>query len=297
MTTAAPSVPWKVRRTDPGCVIVELEAAGTKGWERWFLLRSDAHFDNAHADWAMEERHLREARDRDAGIIDVGDLFCAMQGKWDPRSDRSALREEFQVGSYLDRLVDIAAERYADFAPWWLVVAPGNHEQSIAKRHETRLDERLVARMNAAGGNVQRMPYAFDVLFRVHRKVASNKSRHSLLYHGFHGSGGGGPVTKGVIQHNRRATFLPDPVVIHTGHVHEAWTVEHSRRRTTNQGRVYYDRQVHVTTPGYKDEYAPGEGWHVERGAPPKPKGAAWLRLFFRYDKGPHLDFEIREAR
>jgi hypothetical protein len=39
----------------------------------------------------MEKRHLELARKRNAVIIDGGDLFCAMQGKYDPRSDKRDL--------------------------------------------------------------------------------------------------------------------------------------------------------------------------------------------------------------
>jgi hypothetical protein len=32
----------------------------------------------------------------------------------------------------------------------------------------------------------------------------------------------------------------------------------------------------------YKDEYGSGlGGWHIERGAPPKPLGGYWMRLSF----------------
>jgi hypothetical protein len=33
-----------------------------------------------------------------------------------------------------------------------------------------------------------------------------------------------------------------------------------------------------IRTPAYKEEYDGGKGgWHVERGAPPKPLGGRWL--------------------
>ena len=59
---------------------VDIQSRG-KGWEQWFLLSSDRHHDNAHADQKLEKRHLDQARERAAGIIDVGDLFCGLQGK------------------------------------------------------------------------------------------------------------------------------------------------------------------------------------------------------------------------
>ena len=47
----------------------------------WVLLSFDRHHDNPKSDNVMELRHLRQAKERNAVIIDGGDLFCAMQGK------------------------------------------------------------------------------------------------------------------------------------------------------------------------------------------------------------------------
>jgi hypothetical protein len=65
-------------------------------WEQWVLLRSDVHHDNPKCNQALEKQHLDEAAEYDAPIIDNGDLFCAMQGKWDKRADKAALRPEHQ---------------------------------------------------------------------------------------------------------------------------------------------------------------------------------------------------------
>jgi hypothetical protein len=40
---------------------------------------------------------------------------------------------------------------------------------------------------------------------------------------------------------------------------------------------------LHLKVPSYKEEYVDGYGgWHIERGGPPKPTGAVWLRLSAR---------------
>ena len=97
----------------------------------------------------------------------------------------------------------------------------------------------------------------------------------------FHGSGGGGPVTRGVIQTNRMAVYLPDADIVVSGHTHDQWIVPVARERISTAGEVKMDEQSHVRCGTYKDEYGDGfGGWHVERGAPPKPLGALWLRLY-----------------
>ena len=78
--------------------------------EHWFLLSADHHWDNPDCDREMIKRHLEQAKERNAPVLFVGDFFCAMQGKYDKRSDKSKVRPEHQTAKYLDSLVDTAAE-------------------------------------------------------------------------------------------------------------------------------------------------------------------------------------------
>ncbi len=117
------------------------------GWEQWILLRSDAHHDNLYCQQALERRHLQEAKRRGALICDFGDLFCAMQGKWDKRKDDTQLRRELIGNNYLDRLVTYNAAFYEPYADSFLMLAPGNHETANLKYHQTHLTERLAERL------------------------------------------------------------------------------------------------------------------------------------------------------
>ncbi len=103
-------------------------------------------------------------------------------------------------------------------------------------------------------------------------------------------------MTKGVIQTNRMAVYLPDADFVVTGHTHNEWIFPITRERISQADVLFKDRQVHIKLPGYKDEYAEGaEGWHIERGGPPKPLGAAWLHFFYCNAHG-HVDSEIIAA-
>lgn len=61
-------------------VKVGVEAGGS-GWEWDLLLRSDAHHDNSLCNQVLEKKHLDEARERGAGVIDIGDCFLCDAGK------------------------------------------------------------------------------------------------------------------------------------------------------------------------------------------------------------------------
>ena len=259
----------------------------------WVLLSSDRHHDNPKCLWDLEKKHLDEAVERNAVFVDYGDLFCAMQGRFDRRSSKEDLRPEHQKGDYLDALVRTAADFYGPYAHNFAVVGPGNHETAILKHHETNLTERFIERMNTEyGSSIQLGGYSGWIIFRVcYGQRAKNatgpkKGPHDCLetssvnlwYH--HGYGGDAPVTKGVLQTARQSVYVPDANIVATGHTHNEWIFPIPRIRLKNTGTVYHDEQLHIKTPGYKEEYKDGYGgWHIERGGPPKPNGSIWLKF------------------
>ena len=230
-----------ISETSRGCYLVDMDAT-SPGWSQEFLLRSDAHHDNAHTNHRLEAIHLEEALDR-------------------------------------------------------LLMSPGNHEGSILKRHETDLTERTAERLRSAGSPVIRGTYSGFVRFSANVDGDRTLSR---VMHYHHGHGGGGLMTHGVLNTRRKQSFLPDADIIWNGHTHDSWSVRLSKARLTSRGTVRLDDVHHVSTPGYKDEFSPMDGWHVERGGPPKPIGAAWLRLSIEHLRKPvnhrRLKIEIREA-
>lgn len=258
------------------------------------LCQTDVHWDNPKCDRATFRRHLDEARDKDAPVLDNGDFFCAMQGKWDKRANKDDLRPEHQNARYLDSLVETAADDLEPYKDLLTVRGRGNHEQSITKKHETDLIDRLVERLRVGGaGHVYAGGYSGFVVFQVLYRGTRRKP-FKLFYH--HGHGGGGPVTRGVIQTNRMSVYLADADLVWTGHTHDAWQVPIARVKLNSDcTAVEHTRQVHFRGPGYKEEYGSGYGgWHVERGGPPKPVGATWL--IFSHAGNDDVTVEVREA-
>lgn len=249
-------------------------------WEQWILLSSDRHHDSIHCDRALELRHLDEAVRRKAYIVDVGDLFDMMQGRYDPRRTYRDLRPEYKTETYLDDIVKDAADFYGPYAKRFLMMGRGNHDQTIVKNNSTDPLANLVHRLNADhGGHIQAGGYGGWVVF----KVSVNKTtRISVRVKYFHGAGGGGPVTRGVIQTNRQAVYLPDADIVVNGHTHDSWHVPIKRERISSLDVIGQDMQHHIRTSTYKDEYREGrDGWHVETGKPPKPIGAVWIRFYY----------------
>ncbi len=272
---------WKASSLHRNVVAVDIPYQAKKDWEFWVLLTSDRHWDNPHSDQALQRRHLEQAKLRGAPVVDVGDLFCAMQGKYDKRSSKADIRPEHLDGNYLDRLVDTAAGFFSPYAQNLVVIASGNHEESISKNHETNLIERLVSQLNAGGrGNVTHGGFAGWVFFRF--RPSEGGPWRTIRLHYDHGYGGGGPVTRDVIQSSRRAVYLPDADIVVSGHTHDQWALPITRARVSAAGKPFLDEQLHLKLPTYKEEYGDGfSGWHARRGAPPKPVGAVWLRFTY----------------
>lgn len=252
------------------------------------MLRSDAHHDSSACNRALELRHLELARQRKAYILDFGDIFDVMQGRYDPRKAYPDMRKEYladlQDGkSYFNIITDDANKFYSPYKDLWMLQGVGNHETTVAKNSDINLIDLFVKGMQKDGGIINKGGYGGWVMFQF---LISGTERTSIKLKYFHGAGGGGPVTKGVIQSNRQAVFLPDADIVINGHIHEAWTLALPRERISSHGIISQDLQYHVRTPTYKCDYGQGEsGWHVERGAPPKPMGCVWLRIYYERKK------------
>jgi hypothetical protein len=266
------------------------------------LLTADRHWDNPDSDWSLQEKHLKQAKERDAMVIDVGDFFCAMQGKYDRRSDKSKVRPEHQKTDYLDALVKTSAEFFEPYKDRFAIIGQGNHETAILKNHETNLTERLVERLNTEGDHKVHVG-GYTGYVRMRFRSPGGGGGTSILLHYNHGWGGGGPVTKGVIQSQRQAVYNPDPDIIISGHVHEQYIFPIEQIRFSDEGYLYQRTQYHVRIPTYKNEYKDGYGgWHIETGKPPKPIGAWWLKIrVSRSSKSgstkTHLEIDFLQAK
>ena len=100
---------WNFRESYRNVHVIDISLPYV-GSEQWVLLQTDCHWDNPHCDREMMQKHLDLALERNAPVIDAGDFFCAMQGKYDKRSSKKDLRPEHATGNYLDSLVNTAAE-------------------------------------------------------------------------------------------------------------------------------------------------------------------------------------------
>jgi hypothetical protein len=234
----------------------------------------------------LQKLHLEQAKERGAAVFDFGDLFDAMQGKTDRRSSKADLLAELAGGgSYLNGLVEMAVDLLEPYVDNIALISKGNHETGVSNKVEYDLHSGLLYSLSkCGGGHIINGGYRGWIKYQfVHvgnDGTESNRKSRNGYYH--HGYGGGGPVTKGVIQANRKAVYLSNADYVFSGHTHESWLFPIERVRLTNSSKEERVTQWHVQLPTYKEEFVdqPG-GWHHETGKPPKPTGAWWMRFYW----------------
>lgn len=268
-----------------------------------FLLISDLHWDNPHCDRQLLKNHLDEAMRRGARIVINGDLFCAMQGKGDFRGTKDDIRPEHNNNRYLDSIVDTAVEWFKPYASNILLIGYGNHETAVIKNKETDILERFVATLNyVAKSDVQLGGYGGVIHVNLFEPMPSGDIAYSYIIHYFHGSGGGGPVTKGVIQDQRLLASIENYNMTWQGHVHELY--EHSNmvnRYDIKEKKIRQKMVSQIRTSTYKEEWADGiGGFHVEKGRSIKPLGGYWLKLSIarnaRSENRRYVDAELNKC-
>ena len=266
----------KVRKYEKNVHSIEVETDKFR-----IAMLSDIHWDNPKCDRDLLRAHLDFCVQENIPIFINGDFFCLMQGRGDNRRNKSDIRPEHNNARYLDSIVETAAEWWAPYASHIVLIGYGNHETGVIKWQETDLLQRFVDLLNyKCGTMVQVGGYGGWLIVNLKRQTITTSFK--IKY--FHGSGGGGIVTKGAINLTRAMELYDGYDVFTMGHIHENWCRNDIRDTITHTAKVGYavqHKHIHSMITGtYKEEYVTGDhGWHVERGAPPKILGGRILEL------------------
>jgi hypothetical protein len=255
-----------------------------QGKESRIAMLSDIHWDNPKCDWKYLKKHLDYCLAENIPVMINGDMFCLMQGRGDKRGSKSDIRPEHNNARYLDSIVETAVEWWSPYAHILTVIGYGNHETAIIKWQETDVLQRFVDLLNYKNGsNVYTGGYGGWLI--VKQKIFKNSTSeltYKIKY--FHGSGGGGVVTKGAINLTRALEMYEEFDIFTMGHIHENSARNDVRETLINHSSTGYNinhKNIHLMITGsYKEEYGDGsKGWHIERGAPVKPVGGRILFL------------------
>ena len=285
---------WTIEKHHPS--VLTLVASKT---EHRILEISDAHWDNQHCDRAALKRDLDEAKAGGHPIIMIGDFFCAMQGKWDKRADPKQLREEHRGSTYLDKLVSTAAKWLEPYAECIALITYGNHETSILAHHQTDLLQRLhqeLTHVKAYRGHIG--SYAGFLKVQTPKDNRLDASSLNTVIAWNHGYGGGGEVTRGMIDHSRTRSQAYADIYI-GGHIHRRNSDENIILELDEMRDVIRLRsQWFLRSSTYKQETGAVEndisGWHVEKGRAERPVGGWWIEFRAQRNSGDDRRYNVR---
>jgi len=285
-----------MREIDTNVHIQSLLVNGEGTYERSVLLITDPHWDHPKCDREALKRHLDQAKKHNARVIIAGDLFCVMQGKNDKRSAKDDIRPEHQCEPYFDTVIKDAVEWFKPYAENIDVIGRGNHEQALKKHHEFDILERFEKDLNAAAKPstpVKVGGYGGWYVLQYKNKRGKTLMSYKIKY--FHGSGGGSPVTKGTIGHERMAAYVENADCVLMGHNHNDYESTITKEVLDGHYNIKLKETLMVRTASYKEEYNnQKEGFHAERGGRPKPIGGRWLVLrLSRNAHKPNKNWEL----
>lgn len=271
----------------------------SSGWEQWFLLTGDIHWDSPECYLRLLHKHLREAKDRGALWIDNGDFFEAISSRDDSRGSKGTLEEKHSKVNYLDRLVDDGVEEFRPYLDSLVYMGTGNHDQAITIRRETDILQRFVDKANDLRGkalpSIHRAQYTGWIRFQFALPNGSSRLSHAMKLE--HGTGGNSPVTKGTIQAQRRSARTEGATFFVSSHIHEQWQLSGPvETLNASTGRVEQRNVKHIQLGSYRRDFrTDGVGtWIMQRSGNPKPIGGTWLRFYS--PNGADLEWEVREA-
>lgn len=243
------------------------------------LMISDVHFDSKKCNRFALKKLLDEALDREAGIMIFGDLLDVMGAKYDPRSGKSDIRPEYNEGNYFSAVVDDLVKFFKPYANNLLFVSEGNHEYSVKQRHEFDLLKIFEYKMRMeAGWNGLLGSYEGWILFR---SSFANRTPGPVKCYYTHGSGGNAPVTRGVINTNRRQVNIQADLFV-SGHIHTQWAVPVPQRSITAYGTEKVSDVLHLQLGCFKEAHK--GTWEAMKGFGAANIGGYWVRFFWNKD-------------
>lgn len=252
--------------------------------EQQFLLISDVHFDSKKCNRTALKATMDEAVERGAGILIFGDWLDVMGAKYDPRSGKGDIRPEYQRSNYFEAVIDDSVEFLKGYAANLLFICQGNHELAVRKRHEIDLLSVMAYKLRAeAGWSGLIGGYEGWIQFRANRS-ATSKTKVARYNHG---TGGNAPVTRGVIQTNRRQVGVDADIFI-TGHIHTQWSMPIPRIVLNPHGIEELREVLHLQLGTYKESHTDRNGWEAMKGFHAPNIGGYFIK--FGFGRGENRD-------
>lgn len=250
---------------------------------------SDVHFDSINCDRDLLSKHLKQAEADNAMVLINGDFFDAMQGRYDPRGTKGAIRPEYKHSKYLDMIVDDGIEYLSKFNIRYHINT-GNHESNLLKRLETDVLQRLTDGLSHKGIEVEYGGYTGYIIVKYCVKQNGGDREYASMlnqviwYH--HGYGGNAKRSKGTLSADIDMMQNPDADIVTKGHDHQSWYMPIATTKIKQNMDVVDKIIHHIRTGSYKKKER-SHGWEVEKGFNAPTLGGWRVDTFYKQSKYP----------
>jgi len=282
------------------------------GKSQGFSLMSDLHIGANNVDYERIKRDVnRMVELGDRGLIN-GDLLDLIVASDKKRFSPDCLHPRLQGRrDIVNAAINWAVEILAPAADLIDMIGIGNHETYIEKYSSFDPTQVLIYELQKHRKNKNHLihygGYTGFLDYRIRDKDDRNHGglRYVIYYH--HGSGAYAPVTKGLIDFNRKDTFI-DADLIWLGHKHNRLVVGVEKLSCPREGHEPKVKEVkHVMTGAYFHTYrgqtqrsvrqhGRRSNYAADIGLAPQSKGGARVQLrFVPYSRAKLLDVEVTQ--
>lgn len=278
------------------------------GSEQGFTLMSDLHIGAPHVDYKLIEHELKQAKEKGDRILVNGDVFDAILPKDHKRFAPDALHPRLQGrNNILNEAVKWATEIFEPYVDSIDMMGMGNHDTAVERYHSfdpvLLLIYELEKKKKKADHIIHHGVYTGFIDYRLQKKGNGHGSYRWLIWY-HHGTGGGAPVTRGMIDLHR--TGWVDADLIWMGHKHVRVASNIMTLHCPLSGDEPYLRDVRqVITGAYFDtyrgqsqksvrEHGRRSNYAADSGRAPQGKGGARIVVTPRPSNNqPYFDVKV----
>lgn len=249
----------------------------------WF---ADIHFDSHYTNRKLLKKHLDNCLETGTYIILGGDLLDLMQGKNDPRSNKSELKNKYKENDYVNKIMDDVIKFLEPYKKNILLLLKGNHDIKYTEKYGVDV-------INLVGDKLNVLTGSYSNYIRINFELTSGNGGYKsfLIYHS-HSSGSLGMRSKGVLAIDIMAGKFPDADIYVTEHSHTSYIVPISVERLDRFNKVHYENKYFLQVPTYEESWKESKNnWWNMTNKGPRPIGHYLIE--FKYDRQEKVKYNV----
>ena len=256
------------------------------------LLLSDLHLDSKKSDREQIKLLMDNAVKDNSIIFIFGDVVDVMGAKYDRRTTKSDIKDEYNEQNYFDLIAEDIANFLLPYIDNIALITAGNHEKESDIRRESRILTMVNLYLHKFCGKELNISNKYAGYIKFMFNLGTIRTSKTMFYS--HGNDGNAPMTFGVLNVKRRAAIVDADIIV-TGHIHNAWSKPLERMYLTQEGYVKTKEQIHIQLGTIKKTNIINDYFSARKGF--DPANATFYYIRFYYDFHSHGRVNYIEER